>query len=214
MADHAQLAGKYGFTMHGYLTFNHCRPLRGSRPVKSEACQSRSPTRHGRGVTNRIDVGRRAVVGLSLGAMQQRKLYFALALAGATPFVACAILPLLGFSTIEPFGRLQDVASSYGLGIITFIAGTHWATDLYKQSSLPLSLFASSNVVFLAVWITFVVADIGVVLATQVVAFLLLLFIDYRLFKSGTISDHYFRTRSIATSVASVSLLVLLFSGA
>lgn len=145
--------------------------------------------------------------------MQERTLYSALALAGAAPFLACAILPLLGISAIEPFGPLLYVASSYGLGILTFIAGIHWGTDLYKQSPLPFSLFASSNVVFLAVWFTFVLADISVILITQVVAFLFLLLIDYRLFRAGTISGHYFRTRSIATSVASVSLLVLLFYG-
>ena len=146
--------------------------------------------------------------------MQQRNLYSGLAFAGATPFLACAILPLVGIDSIEPFGRLDRVASSYGLGIITFLAGAHWATDLYKQSTLPFSLFATSNVVFLAVWFTFVIADIDTVIAVQVAAFLLLLFIDYRLLQGATLSQHYFRTRSIATSIASVSLLAMLLPAA
>ena len=145
--------------------------------------------------------------------MRHRCLYSLLAFAGVTPFLACALLPLSGVHSLEPFGRLDSVASSYGLAIVTFLAGAHWATDLYKQSTLPLNLFATSNVVFLVVWFAFVIADVSIALAAQVIAFLFLLFVDYRLLRAGTISRHYFRTRAIATAVASVSLLAILLPG-
>lgn len=146
--------------------------------------------------------------------MDQRFLYSLLAFAGAAPFFLCAVLPLLGFDAIGPFGRLDRVASSYGLGIITFLAGTHWATHLYQASNTPLNLFATSNVIFLVVWFAFVLAGLEVVLAIQVAAFLVLLFIDYRLLQAEVISSHYFRTRTIATAVAVVSLLIILVSQA
>lgn len=142
--------------------------------------------------------------------MQSNRLYSVLALTGATPFVACAVLPLLGISSIPWFGALDVIASSYGLAIICFLAGAHWATFLYKQYETPFNLFVTSNVVFLAVWFTFVITSLAAALLTQVVAFLFLLFVDYRMVGSGLISSHYFRVRAAATALAVVSLLTII----
>ena len=144
--------------------------------------------------------------------MKESKLYSILTITGAAPFIACAILPLAGIESVEPFGRLDVLAASYGLGIISFLAGAHWATFLYKAAGTPFNLFASSNVLFLVVWFVYVLADLGWVLLTQLLAFVILLLIDYRLLRAGLISSHYYAMRSVATVLASVSLLVLLLS--
>jgi hypothetical protein len=65
--------------------------------------------------------------------MKSSNLYTSLAFAGATPFLACALLPLIGIESIAPIGRLETVASSYGLAIICFLAGSHWATYLLRR---------------------------------------------------------------------------------
>lgn len=144
--------------------------------------------------------------------MENSRLYTTLALAGTTPFVACALLPLLGIDTLPVLGALDVLASTYGLAIICFLAGVHWGTYLYGASATSFNLFISSNVVLLAVWFAFVIASLDWSIATQIVAFQVLLFIDYRLNQSAVISSDYFRIRFVATLIASISLLTLLIS--
>lgn len=144
--------------------------------------------------------------------MKDSKIYSILTIAGTAPFIACAILPFAGIDSIEPFGRLDALAATYGLGIISFLAGIHWATCLYKAARVPFNLFVSSNGLFLTVWFVYVLAGLGLVLLTQLLAFVILLLIDYRLSQVGLISKHYFGVRALATALASVSLLVILLS--
>jgi len=91
--------------------------------------------------------------------MENNRLYTLLALAGTTPFVACALLPLIGIDTLPVLGALDVLASTYGLAIICFLAGAHWGTYLLSQSATPFNLFISGNVVFLAVWFAFIGAE-------------------------------------------------------
>lgn len=142
--------------------------------------------------------------------MENNRLYTLLALAGTTPFVACALLPLIGIDTLPVLGALDVLASTYGLAIICFLAGAHWGTYLLSQSATPFNLFISSNVVFLAVWFAFIGATLSWSIATQIVAFQVLLFIDYRLRQHAVISADYFGIRFVATLIATVSLLVVL----
>ena len=144
--------------------------------------------------------------------MKSSNLYTSLAFAGATPFLACALLPLIGIESIAPIGRLATVASSYGLAIICFLAGSHWATYLLRRDDIRINLFVSSNVVFLFVWFAFVIAELAWVLGTQLVAFIVLLLIDHRLLQTDVISADYFRVRSIATALAVIALSVILIS--
>jgi hypothetical protein len=142
--------------------------------------------------------------------IQETKTYTALALAGTTPFIACALLPLLGYDSIRYLGSLDKVVASYGLAIVCFLAGAHWGTYLSGRSADSLNLFITSNVIFLAVWFSYVGADTKWAIGTQVLAFVTLLFIDLRLKRSDVISDAYFRVRSVATLIATISLLIVL----
>ncbi len=143
---------------------------------------------------------------------QSSRLYSLLALTGASPFVACAVLPLAGIGSIPGFGALDVLASTYGLAIVCFLAGAHWATYLYKQHETPFNLFVSSNVVFLGAWFTFVLVGLSAALVSQVLAFLFLLYVDQRMLKSGLISRHYFQVRAAATALAVVSLLTIVLT--
>lgn len=142
--------------------------------------------------------------------IQETRTYTALALAGTIPFIACALLPLLGYDSIRYLGSLDKVVASYGLAIVCFLAGAHWGTYLSGRSADSLNLFITSNVIFLAVWFAYVGADMKGAIGTQVLAFLTLLFIDLRLKRSDVISNVYFRVRSVATLIATISLLVVL----
>ena len=74
-------------------------------------------------------------------------------LAGAAPFLACALLPIAGVEAFGRLGRLDQLASDYGVAILCFLTGIHWATQLYARAAAPFNLFIGSNVVFLAVFV-------------------------------------------------------------
>jgi hypothetical protein len=67
-------------------------------------------------------------------------------LAGVVPFLACGLLLVPGIEVIEPSGRRDALASSYAPVIVSFLAGVHWATDLYQARRAVLSLLVTSNV--------------------------------------------------------------------
>ena len=142
--------------------------------------------------------------------MQDTKLYTALALTGTIPFIASALLPLLGHDSLPYLGPLDQLVASYGLASVCFLAGAHWGTYLSGRSTGSLNLFVISNVIFLAVWFAYVGADIKIAIGIQVFAFLALLFIDLRLKTSDVISAAYLRVRTMATMIAVVSLLIVI----
>ena len=133
-------------------------------------------------------------------------------LLGAMPFLACALLPLTGVTEIASLGRLDQLAASYGMAILCFLTGIHWATQLYARAVTPFNLFVGSNVVFLVVWIAYVAAGLQWAIAAQLLAFPLLLVIDYRLCQAGLISRQYLRMRTVATALACFSLLFILIA--
>lgn len=144
--------------------------------------------------------------------MTDTRIYSVLAMAGVTPFVACAILPLAGVDTIEPVGRLDRVAASYGLAIVSFLAGIHWATQIHERLQTGFNLLIVSNVLFVAVWLTFVLGSVAAALFVQMIALLLLLGIDRWLLNGGVISAHYYRTRRVATILAALSIAGMLLA--
>jgi hypothetical protein len=142
--------------------------------------------------------------------MQDTKLYTTLALAGTIPFIAGALLPLLGHDSLPHLGPLDRLVASYGLAIVCFLAGAHWGTYLSGRSADSLNLFVISNVVFLAVWFAYVGAGVNTAIGIQICAFLALWFIDLRLRSSDVISAAYFRVRTAATLIAISFLLIII----
>lgn len=142
--------------------------------------------------------------------MTDSRLYSVLAMAGVTPFLACALLPLVGLHSLEPLGPLDRLAAVYGLAIVSFLSGIHWATQIYEPQESRFNLLLASNVVFLLTWFAFVLGNTGVALGAQVLALLLLLGVDRWLHGIGLISRHYLNVRATATGLAVISLLVIL----
>lgn len=139
------------------------------------------------------------------------KTYTLLALAGALPFIFCAILPIAGVVAVEPFGRLDDVLASYGLAIICFLAGTHWAVYLQHGAVLRTNLYLGSNAILLAVWFSYLLLGIDGVLISQLAALAVLFIVDRSLFIAGVVSADYLRARIIATVLASLSIVIFLW---
>ncbi len=141
--------------------------------------------------------------------MTKHRLYTILAFAGAMPFLASALLIVIGIEEIAPLGRLDAVASSYGLAIVSFLAGVHWATDLYGKRGTKPNLFVTSNVILLSVWFAYVLVSIPWQLLPQALALIVLVLIDRRLQQQEIISTDYLRTRLVATTLAVGSLGVI-----
>ena len=141
--------------------------------------------------------------------MSESRLYAALAHAGALPFIICAIWPWIASGPLGPLGPADYVAETYALVIVSFMAGVHWGTYLYKQSESPLNLFLASNVITLAVWFTYLLSDTpGSTLIASIVAFGVLLLIDWRLYRADLLTPQYFRARRNVTAIVIAALLV------
>lgn len=136
----------------------------------------------------------------------EMRIYTPLALAGALPFAACALLPVAGVTVVEPFGRLDTVLATYGLAIICFLAGTHWATYLFNGPVTRANLYLVSNAVLLATWFSYLLAEINGALITQIVALAILFLVDRRLYLADVIPADYVRARAVATGIATVSI--------
>ena len=141
--------------------------------------------------------------------IKDRVLYSTLAFAGALPLLACALLPLADVTFVEPFGRLDQLANSYGLAIVCFLAGIHWATALLRPRQTPFNLLVASNLVLLVTWFAFVLAETSWSLMTQIAALVVLLLIDRRLANTEVISGSYFQARLVATVLASAALVLI-----
>ena len=133
-----------------------------------------------------------------------------LAIAGTIPFIAGALLPLLGYRSLPVVGSTDQLVASYGLAIVCFLTGAHWGTYLAGRSVDSLNLFITSNVILLAAWFAYIGTAIKVALSIQVIALLVLLYIDRLLAAGSVISAHYLRIRTEATTIATVSLLVVI----
>ena len=142
--------------------------------------------------------------------MQDTRIYTALALAGTIPFIAGALLPLLGHDALPFLGSLDQLLASYGLAIVCFLAGAHWGTYLSGRCAESLNLFVISNAIFLAVWFAYVGTNVKTAIGVQIFAFVALLLTDRRLRIDDVISAVYFRVRSTATLIAIVSLLIVI----
>ena len=136
----------------------------------------------------------------------------ALAYAGTLPFVICAMLPWVGVPVLPVVGGCADVAASYGVVIVSFMAGVHWGTYLYQSARTPLNLFVTSNAVAVSVWLAWLVMPVAITLAVLIGAFLILLSIDTRLAQLRLLSDRYMQMRRNVTAIV-VLTLVVTFAG-
>jgi hypothetical protein len=127
--------------------------------------------------------------------------------AGALPFVVGAMLLVSGVSPLPFLGSAQWVVISYGLLIISFMAGVHWGQYLVGVRA-PVNLLVSSNVVALCAWFGFLLLPVFWFCLLLVVLFAVLYLIDRQLHSR---SD-YLNTRRNVTGLVCVSLLVTAFA--
>lgn len=132
----------------------------------------------------------------------------ALTFAGVIPFTLPALLYLFGVSQLPLLGALQPIVGSYGLVILSFMAGVHWGQVIDKPRwHLWLII---SNVITLSGWFAFLSANATLLWCVLILGFIALLLVDQRLLTAAIITQVYWRLRMVVTTVVVLAMLVFL----
>ena len=133
-----------------------------------------------------------------------------LTFAGAIPFVACALLLVIGISDIPILGATADVLSAYGLVIASFMAGSQWGNhlSLADDDKWAIRLPLVSNVIAIVLWLGFLMLPVVGFIWLLVIVFASMLMIDYGLNRARIITQDYFKVRTYVTAIVVVSLIV------
>ncbi len=131
-----------------------------------------------------------------------------LAFAGALPFVVSALLLWAGHTSLPVLGAVSNMAASYGLLILAFMAGTLWGQRLAGIET-RLNLFIASNAIALAGWFAYLLLSPRLFFASLAVLFAVLLLIDRRLGNEGHLSVDYVRMRTVVSALVGISLAVI-----
>lgn len=140
--------------------------------------------------------------------MRQSQIILAtiLTYAGALPFIACIALRLLEFETIDTMA----IITTYGAVILSFLCGIHWSVYLFCADTCPKNLFIRSSIIALLAWVSLLVKNNDLTFVIQIICFLYLLLLDYKL-KNLEILEHWFyHLRRNVTCVVTSSLLSLI----
>lgn len=137
--------------------------------------------------------------------MPLQRLAFLLAMAGTLPFFFGLLLLVAGWP-IQQFSAAL-FSHTYGVVIVSFLAGIQWGVYLFAQGRL--NLFVASNLIALLAWISLLLAGrpLGFVLLNS--CFALALLIDWRCYRDGLIGKWFWTLR---WQVSSVVILLLAFS--
>jgi hypothetical protein len=128
--------------------------------------------------------------------------------AGTVPFLLGALILTLNINVPLSEHYFEIILMSYTLVIVSFLSGIHWAIGLLCPEKSPTNLFILSNAVTLFVWFVFTVSCAGLFFLVSAVVFIVLMWVDQKLFRASVISREYFRLRKQATGVVVICLLL------
>lgn len=135
----------------------------------------------------------------------QIKLATILTYSGTIPLILSVIILL--FPLIELNGAI--IARTYSAIIISFLCGIHWATYLfYAEKTLP-NLLITSNVTAITAWASLLLGSDSLALSSQVLCFMFLMFLDFRLYRKGILPHWFFLLRKNATIIVLSCLAVI-----
>ncbi len=143
------------------------------------------------------------------------RFYHFLTYAGALPFVGCVVFLLFNINELPIIGELigfetEEILGIYALIIASFLAGAHWGQQFFIEGVWNRALPLISNLIAIILWLGYLSLSLKAMLFLLIATFILLLWIDYRLFKQASLTHNYFKTRCIVTSIV---ILCLVLSG-
>jgi hypothetical protein len=148
---------------------------------------------------------------VSRKATMERQLIRMLAFAGTIPFVASALLLLLGVEHLPIVGNNERLALSYGLVIASFMAGVHWGQCL-SGARIEINLPVTSNAAALIAWFSVLLLPAPWACLGLMAVFAALYFVDRMLKSASHITADYLRLRLIITTIVCLSLAVIALS--
>lgn len=125
---------------------------------------------------------------------------------GTIPFIGISYLltSKTGDHRIELFSfDFETIISIYTISIVSFIAGSHWGYKANSTNSIMIPL--SSNLIVLAVWISYLFLFFELFLYVSSTLLVLLLVVDKLMFEASVINKNYLKHRVIATSIVLLS---------
>jgi hypothetical protein len=138
----------------------------------------------------------------------QTPIYKYLALAGTLPFILCTFVVNSPSSSMEMLEWSIMALHSYGLIIVTFMCGTHWGLYLVTHQQCQWNLLVISNLITLACWFCYLSEHGTLIIASQICAFLALIFIDAQLHQHKILNTDYFKTRGSMTAIVVLTLSI------
>ena len=138
-----------------------------------------------------------------------KKIFPFLTYAGALPFIICTMYLYMDIYKIPILGPVKSVLSIYGLVITSFLAGAHWGQHLnVHKEQWQYFLSIVSNIIAVMLWFSFLVLSFKMLMGMFVVAFIVLLIIDYWLYLENVITRYYFQTRLFVSVIVIISLTI------
>ncbi len=139
---------------------------------------------------------------------KKNPLYFYLTYAGMIPFLICAVLFIFKIQMIPILGLVQKIIGVYGLVIASFMTGVHWGQHLERSDKWSIYLPVTSNIISVLLWLLYLILPFKCLLIAIAISFIVLLYIDKKLFQDRLITRKYFYTRCIATMIVILALLI------
>jgi len=138
-----------------------------------------------------------------------KKFFPYLTYAGAIPFIFCAVCLVNDIQKLPLLGSVEKILSVYGLVISSFLAGIHWGQHLHINKNIwNRSVSILSNILAILLWLGFLILGFKMLMLMFVLVFIILLIIDYHLFKIDLITRHYFQTRFFVSVIVIISLVI------
>ena len=142
------------------------------------------------------------MIGISNHRLAQLLTY-----AGTLPLVIAAVEAVAGRL---PLSDVVWVASTYSAIIISFLAGIHWACYLFFAERCPRNLLITSNVVALLAWTSLLAQHEPWPLFLQILCFLYVLILDYKLREVALLPSWFYTLRRNATAIVVLSLSIII----
>ena len=137
--------------------------------------------------------------------MQLSRLHLLLPTFGVFPFIACLALSFLGVTDLAVLINPLYIANTYGLTIISFMAGTHWGFYLYKASRIRFLI--SSNIITIAAWVAFLLYPPQLTALILAFCFIAVLASDASLAREQHLNLRYMKVRYVMTSIVVICLV-------
>ena len=138
--------------------------------------------------------------------MNKKNLAYILISLGSIPFIFFAFLRILSF---EKFFNLDInyILAIYSLSIISFICGSHWGIFL-TNNSLKINLFFLSNFLTILSFVGILFLMINYFFLLQILIFIILLLIDFYIYRQNVTQKNYFYFRILITTLVVGCLII------